>query len=360
MLYDWHVAEGARMAPFAGYDMPITYPLGAVEEHLVTRRSAGLFDIDHMGQIEIKGPAADAFVSRIASARVLDMKDWDARYSLLLNERGTVIDDLFIYRIPGAWWIVVNASNRLEDLAWFERHKPAGLTIIDRSDDTYMIAVQGPRAIELLDLASKVRISEYPRFTSGRAEVLGIDCLVGRTGYTGEDGVELFFPVAKAVDMWTGLLALGEKKGIETRAIGLAARDSLRFEAGMPLHGHELSQEIWPLEAGFKWACDFDKEFIGKEALLKLQADGVKRKLIGLEVKAGVPREGFEVQDLQGNRIGVVVAGMFCPTVKKFAANALVDSAYGRTGLELRVVIRGKPTEALTVKRPLYIPVYRR
>ena len=360
LLYDWHVSAGAKMAPFAGYDMPITYPLGAVEEHLVTRRSVGLFDIDHMGQIEIKGPAADDFVSRIASARVLDMKDWEARYSLLLNERGTVIDDLFIYRIPGAWWIVVNASNRFEDLAWFEKHKPSGLTVTDLSDDTYMIAVQGPRAIELMDLASDVKISAYPRFTSGRAKVLGIDCLVGRTGYTGEDGVELFFPAARAVDMWTGLIALGEKSSIETKAIGLAARDSLRFEAGMPLHGHELSQDIYPLETGFKWACDFEKDFIGKGALLQVQADGIKRKLVGMEVKGGVPREGFEVQDTQGNRIGVVVAGMFCPTVKKFAANALVDAAFGKSGLELKVVIRGKPADALTIKRPLYIPAYRR
>ena len=360
LLYDWHEAAEAKMAPFAGYDMPITYPLGAVEEHLVTRRSVGLFDIDHMGQIEVKGPAADDFVSHMASARILDMKDWEARYSLLLNERGTVIDDLFIYRIPGAWWIVVNASNRFEDLAWFKKHKPAGLTITDLSDETYMIAVQGPKAIELLDLASDAKISAYPRFTSGRAKVLGIECLVGRTGYTGEDGVELFFPAAKAVEMWTGLIALGEKNGIETKAIGLAARDSLRFEAGMPLHGHELSQDIFPLESGFKWACDFEKDFIGKEALLQLQAKGIQRKLVGIQVQGGVPREGYEVQDPSGNKIGIIVAGMFCPTVKKFAANALVDPAFGKSGLELKVVIRGKPVDAVTVKRPLYIPAYRR
>ncbi len=359
-LHDWHVNAGAKMVPFAGYDMPITYPLGAVEEHLLTRRSVGLFDIDHMGQIEVKGSGADEFVSRMASAKILDMKDWDARYSLLLNERGTVIDDLFIYRLPGAWWIVVNASNRVEDLAWFNKHKPAGVQMIDHSDGTYMIAVQGPRAIELLDLVSVAKISGYPRFTSGRTKVLGVECLVGRTGYTGEDGVELFFPAGDAEKLWTGLLAAGEKHGIETKAIGLAARDSLRFEAGMPLHGHEISQEIYPLESGFKWACDFEKDFVGKQALEKLQADGIPRKLVTIDVSGGIPREGFEVQNSEGAKVGIVVAGMFCPTVKKMAANVLLDPAYSKVGTGLKVVIRGAGKDAVVVKRPLYIPAYRR
>lgn len=359
-LHAWHVAANARMAPFAGYEMPITYPLGAVEEHLATRRSVGLFDIDHMGQIEIKGPGADQFVSRLVTAKIDDMKDWDARYSLLLNERGTVIDDLFIYKLPGSWWIVVNASNRLEDVSWFNKHKPANVSLEDHSDETYMIAVQGPRAIELLDLVSDSAISAYPRFSAGRAKVLGVPCLVGRTGYTGEDGVELFFPAEQAEALWTGLFSEGEKRGIEVKAIGLAARDSLRFEAGMPLHGHEISQDIYPLESGFKWACDFTKDFVGKPALEKLQLEGIKRKLVCVTVTGGVPREGYELQSPEGRKIGAVVAGMFCPTVKKFAANALVDPAFGKSGLDVRVVIRGKPVEAVTVKRPLYIPAYRR
>ncbi|MBU0936318.1 MAG: glycine cleavage system aminomethyltransferase GcvT [Spirochaetes bacterium] len=359
-LHDWHIAAGAKMAPFAGYDMPITYPLGAVEEHLVCRRSVGLFDIDHMGQLEIKGPGADEFVSKMVTMKVLDMADNDARYSLLLNERGTVIDDLFIYRLPGSWWIVVNASNRAEDVAWFNKHKPAGVELIDHSEGTYMIAVQGPRAIELLDKVSASPISAFPRFTSGRTKVLGVDCLVGRTGYTGEDGVELFFPADEAEALWTGLLAAGEKHGIETHAIGLAARDSLRFEAGMPLHGHEISQDIYPLESNFKWACDFEKDFIGKSALEQLQADGIKRKLVTLDVTGGIPREGFEVQSADGQTIGTVVAGMFCPTVKKMAANVLIDPAFAKVGTALKVVIRGTGKDAVVVKRPLYIPAYRR
>jgi len=331
------MAAGAKMAPFAGFDMPISYPLGSVEEHLVTRRSVGLFDIDHMGQVEVTGPGADAWVSGLVSARILDMKDGDARYSLLLNDRGTVIDDLFIYRLP-----------------------PADVRIDDRSAETYMIAVQGPRAIELLDLLSDRKISDFPRFTSGNAKVLGVPCLVGRTGYTGEDGVELFFPAESAEALWTGLIAEGAKRGIETQAIGLAARDSLRFEAGMPLHGHELSQDISPLESGFKWACDMEKEFIGKAAIEKLAAAGVTRKLVGLTVTGGVPREGYEVQDASGKKVGAVVAGMFCPTAKVFAANAFVEPGAGKIGTALAVAIRGKPAPATVVKRPLYIPAYRR
>lgn len=363
-LHSWHIAAGAKMAPFAGFDMPISYPSGSVEEHLITRRSVGLFDIDHMGQVEVTGADADAFVSGLVSARVLDMKDGDARYSLLLNERGTVIDDLFIYRLPGAWWIVINAGNRAEDMAWMlakaRAHKPSDLNIDDRSEETYMIAVQGPRAIELLDLVSDTKISAYPRFSSGRTKVLGVPCLVGRTGYTGEDGVELFFPAGSAEKVWNGLIAEGGKRGIETKAIGLAARDSLRFEAGMPLHGHELSQDISPLESGFKWACDMEKDFVGKAAIEKLAAEGVTRKLIGLEIQGGVAREGYEVQDQDGRTVGKVVAGMFCPTVKKFAANAFVEPAFAKSGTALTVVIRGKPVPALVVKRPLYIPAYRR
>ncbi len=364
-LHDWHLAAGAKMAPFAGYDMPISYPIGSVEEHLVTRRSVGLFDIDHMGQIEVTGAGADAFVSRLVSARVHDMKDGDARYSLLLSEEGTVIDDLFVYKIPGAWWIVVNASNREEDLAWMLALKGSerafdAVSIVDRSEETYMIAVQGPRAIELLDLVSDAKISELVRFTSGNAKVLGVPCLVGRTGYTGEDGVELFFPADDAVRLWTGLLSEGEKRGIETKAIGLGARDSLRFEAGMPLHGHELSKEISPLEAGFKWACDLEKDFVGKAAVLRLAESGVTRKLVGLSVTGGVPREGYEVQDESGRAVGKVVAGMFCPSVKLYAANAFVEPAVAKSGTALRVVIRGKAAPAVVVKRPLYVPTYRR
>jgi len=359
-LHAWHIAHGAKMAPFAGYDMPISYPTGAIEEHAITRRSVGLFDIDHMGQIEVSGPGADAFVSRMVSAKISDMKPPMARYSLLLDETGQVIDDLFVYRMPGYWWIVVNASNRDTDLAWFLSHADKAVKITDKSDETYMMAVQGPKAMELLDLVAKPGVSAFERFNWGRVEIEGVPVLFGRTGYTGEDGGELFFPANKAEFLWELLLEKGKKSGIETMPIGLAARDSLRFEAGMPLHGHEISPSINALEAGFKWACDFDKDFIGKEALAKIAEAGVARKLVGIDVVSGVPREGYELTDASGKIVGHCVAGMFCPTVRKYAANAFVEPAFAKIGTPLKVLIRGQAKDAVVIKRPLYIPAYRR
>jgi glycine cleavage system T protein len=348
------------MAPFAGYDMPINYPTGAIEEHLITRRGVGLFDIDHMGQIEIAGEAAEAFVSHMISAKVSDLVAPMARYSLLLNEKGGIIDDLFVYRLPNSWWIVVNASNRAVDLEWFRSKAPTNVSIVDRSDDTYMIAVQGPRAIELLDKISNTPVSQIPRFCWANISIEGIPILFGRTGYTGEDGGELFFPAEKAIELWEYLLECGESYGIETKPIGLAARDSLRFEAGLPLHGHEIGIDINPIEAGFKWACDFEKEFIGKEALLSIIEQGVSRKLVGIEVFGGVAREGYEVAAPDGAIIGRCVAGMYCPTVKKYAANAFVNLNYAKIGTNLSVIIRGQPRSAEVIKRPFYVPVYRR
>jgi glycine cleavage system T protein len=353
------------MANFAGFDMPISYPTGAVEEHLICRRSVGLFDIDHMGQVELSGPGADDFLSLLVSARVLDMLSGEARYSLLLDDNGLVLDDLFVYKLPNSWWIVVNASNRESDLAWMRSRAPKGVRIDDRSEAAYMIAVQGPRAIELLDAVSGGAASSLRRFGSGKMLIGGTDVLFGRTGYTGEDGGELFFPADRALDLWELLLAEGGKRGIETAPIGLAARDSLRFEAGMPLHGHEISRSINPIEAGFKWACDFAKDFVGKEALQSIVAAGPSRRLVGLDVALGVPREGCEVfapmdAASDGKAVGRCVAGMFCPTVEKFAANAFVAPGFSKIGTALAVSIRDKPREAVVVKRPLYVPAYRR
>ena len=348
------------MAPFAGFDMPISYPTGAVEEHLICRRSVGLFDIDHMGQVEISGQGAAEYLSLLVSARVRDMHEGEARYSLLLDEAGFVLDDLFIYKLRDSWWVVVNASNHESDLAWMRGRAPRGVRIVDKSDDTYMIAVQGPRAIELLDSVAGGAASRLNRFSAAKVAIGGTRTLFGRTGYTGEDGGEVFFPASEALELWEFLLAQGAKLGIEVAPIGLAARDSLRFEAGMPLHGHELGPSINPIEAGFKWACDFAKDFIGRKALEAVVAAGPARRLVGLEVTGGVPREGCAVLTPEGARAGACVAGMYCPTVKKFAANAFVPPEYAKAGTALAVSIRDKPRDAVVVKRPLYVPAYRR
>jgi len=192
------------------------------------------------------------------------------------------------------------------------------------------------------------------------AAVAGVSARIGRTGYTGEDGVELFYPASRAEELWRALLAGAREAGIEAGPIGLAARDSLRFEAGMPLHGHEISPSVTPLEAGFSWACDFEKDFIGREALLKQKAEGLERKLATLSVTGGVPREGYEVADGTGRIVGVCVAGMFCPTAALYAANAFVPPEAAKTGTALKVIIRGAGKDAAVVKRPLYVPAYRR
>jgi len=365
LLRSWHEAAGARFAPFAGFDMPIQYPAGAIEEHRLTRRSVGLFDIDHMGQVLISGPGAGAALSAVVSNKILDMPDWSARYALLLNEAGGVIDDLFIYRLPPAhgqeaWFVVVNAGNRETDIAHFRQVLPAGVTLRDLSDETYMIAVQGPRAVELIDRLSGGALSATDRFTMTPAVVAGIPAKIGRTGYTGEDGAEIFYDARQAVRLWQALLEEGKTAGIDVGPVGLAARDSLRFEAGMPLHGHEITAAITPLEALLSWACDFDKEFIGKKALLDLKAAGLRRKLVTLNVSGGVPREGYPVLSAEGREIGVCVAGMFCPSVGTYSANAFVPPELAKPDTHVQVSIRGTPKNAVVAKRPLYIPTYRR
>ncbi|MDR1929619.1 MAG: glycine cleavage system aminomethyltransferase GcvT [Treponema sp.] len=369
LLHPWHEEAGARFAPFAGFDMPIRYPPGTVEEHRLCRRSAGLFDIDHMGRFALSGGAAGEALSALVSGPVLDMKAGEARYSLLLNEGGGIIDDLFIYRLSeeapygkDPWLIVVNAGNREGDFAWFRQRLPRSLSLRDISAETCMIAVQGPRAAELLDLLADKpgAFSSLPRAALGTLTLAGISVRAGRTGYTGEDGAELFYGAGEALSLWKTLLAKAEEAGIEAGPVGLAARDSLRFEAGMPLHGHEIGPGISPPEALLSWACDFSKDFIGKEALAAQKAAGLKRKLVTLNVTGGVPREGYRVLNGEGGEIGVVAAGMFCPTVGTYSANAFVPPEYAATGTKLAVEIRGNPKAAEVVKRPLYTPVYRR
>lgn len=365
LLRPWHEAAGARFAPFAGFDMPIQYPTGAIEEHRITRRSVGLFDIDHMGQVLISGTGAGEALSRAVSNRILDMKSHQARYALLLNEQGGVIDDLFIYRLGtdegvDPWFVVVNASNRETDVARFREILPPTVSVRDISDETYMIAVQGKRAVELIDHLSQGALSATERFTMTQASVAGIPARIGRTGYTGEDGAELFYSAEKALELWEALLSSATKLGIEAAPVGLAARDSLRFEAGMPLHGHEISPSITPLEALLSWACDWEKDFIGKGALLEQKAAGLRRKLVTVNVTGGVPREGYPVTDPSGKEIGHCVAGMFCPTVGTYSANAFVPPEYAVVGTTLGISIRQTIKTAVVQKRPLYIPTYRR
>ena len=366
ILHDWHVNNAGRMVPFAGWEMPVQYKDGPLEEHRATRSKAGLFDIDHMGQILVRGPEAERYVNRMVTFDLETMKLWDARYSLICYPDGGVVDDTFIYRIPDpeimdrhAFMVVVNASNRAKDLKWFELHQSGfDVVIQDISDETYMLAIQGPQAPRILNRIAGAQLTKVPRFTALQDNLLGdIPATLGRTGYTGEDGFELFFPAERAVDIWEMLLKEGADSGLVP--VGLAARDSLRFEACMPLYGHEIGPDISPLEARLGFAVKYRIEFFGRDSLLKQKLEGTKRLLVGFEMQGrGVAREGYRV--LKGDKqVGFVTSGMFTPTLGQYLGMAIVEKQFSKLGSEFDIEIRGKPVLAKVVKRPFYTPTYR-
>lgn len=359
-LYDRHVAMGGRMVPFAGYELPVQYPTGPLAEHHAVRTAAGLFDIDHMGQFRLVGPDAELFLQYVQPRDVSEMAVWDAEYSYLCYADGTIIDDIFIYRLPDEWMIVVNASNRDKDLFWLDTHIVGfDCDLVDISDPTYMLALQGPKAQAILQKLTDLDLDSVAFHTAARIDVAGIETLIGATGYTGEYGYELFFPEEKAVAMWETLLEAGAEDGL--LACGLAARDSLRFEACLPLYGHELTAEAEPMGARLGWVCDWDKgPWLGREAVLKNKLEGAKLLLVGLEmIDRGVPREHYPVA-VDGEVIGWVTTGMKSPTLGKFLAMAYVPRPYNKLGTELDILIRDKPKKAKVVRRPFYLPAYRR
>jgi aminomethyltransferase len=366
-LYQWHVDHGGRMVPFAGYEMPVQYPSGPILEHEVTRTVAGLFDIDHMGQMEVRGPDAEAFVNRVITYDITRMKLWDAHYAIFCYGDGGCVDDLFVYKLPDPahddrpyYFLAINASNREKDVAWVKNHACGyNVEVKDISDETYMMAFQGPKAEEIMNRLTKADLSKVARFTAVMDTILGdVTVLFGRTGYTGEDGFELFLPAEQAVRVWEAILQAGEADGV--KPIGLAARDSLRFEACMPLYGHEINAGITPVEAGLTFAISFDKEFIGRDALLKQRLEKSERVQVGFEmVEKGVAREHYPVY-YEGQEVGFVSSGMFSPTTKKYLGMAYVPREISARDTEISIIIRGKPVKAKIVKKPFYIPAYRR
>lgn len=362
-LHAWHAANGGRMVPFAGWEMPVQYPAGPLEEHKTTRTAAGLFDIDHMGQMEIRGPQAEAFVNYLVTYDVRQMALYDAHYSLMCYPDGGVVDDIFIYKLADAsgdvyFFIAINAGNRRKDVQWASAQATSfDVTLTDVSDETYMLAFQGPQAPAILNRVTQANLADVPRFTALHDTIFGVPVLLGRTGYTGEDGFELYFPAEHALEVWEGILQTGQADGV--LPIGLAARDSLRFEPCMPLYGHELSPSISPVEARLTFAVSFDKQFIGRDALLKQKLEKPARVLVGIElVERGVVRETYPVFS-EDQEIGVVTSGMYSPTTERYLGMALVASELSAIGTELDVLVRNKMKKAKVVKRPFYTPAYR-
>ncbi len=360
-LNDWHRANGGKLVPFAGWDMPIQYERGPIAEHRLVRRSAGLFDITHMGRFTARGDRAAELLDYLITSDIGGLSQYGSGYGLLCREDGGILDDLFTYRMPDHYLIVVNAANRKKDFDWISRQaREKDVKIKDISDRMGMLALQGPNAIPLMDALTGGETSGIERFYCKPLELLGVSLLVGRTGYTGEDGVELYVPSEALRTVWEGLLEAGQKHDVEIGPVGLAARDSLRFEPAFPLYGHELTEEVTPVEARLKWACATDKDFIGKPVIERQIREGTRRRLVTLRlIDKGVPRQGFTVLNEQEEPIGEIVSGMYAPTVDAYCANAYVEAEYRKSGTVLLVQIRNRTKRAEVVKRPLYKPAYR-
>jgi aminomethyltransferase len=358
-LYDIHIALGGRMVEFAGWELPVQYPSGPTAEHHAVRTAAGLFDIDHMGQIEVRGPDAERFLQMIQTWDVERMALNEAHYGLLTYDDGTLVDDIFIYRLPERWLVIVNAGNRAKDLAWMEAHtRDFDVSLLDMSDELYMLALQGPKAEAILQPHVQGNLSTLSTRYALECTILGHPAIIGRTGYTGEDGFELYLPAAAAGEVWQALIDGGTDQGL--LPCGLAARDSLRFEACMPLYGHEIDATTTPLEARLGWAISWDKEFIGRQSLLKAKLEQPSRLLVGFEMlDRSVPREHYPIS-VNNEVVGHVTTGMKSPTLDKFLGLGYVPRQFSSLGTEIEIVVRNLPKRAKIVKRPFYTPRYKR
>ncbi|MEP6831813.1 MAG: glycine cleavage system aminomethyltransferase GcvT [Gemmatimonas sp.] len=351
-LHDIHVALSAKMVPFAGYEMPVQYPTGITAEHNAVRNSAGVFDVSHMGEVIVRGPDAIAFVQSITSNDVAKLAINQVHYSTLLRENGTIVDDLLVYRYADSLMLVINASNRDKDIAHMRAHLGTfDCTLTDISDDIALLAIQGPNAAALVQSLSDVPLDgvKYYWFTEGN--VAGVPSTISRTGYTGEDGFELYFNAQHAEKMWKALM--------ETGAItpaGLGSRDSLRLEAGLSLYGNELDDSTTPIEASLSWLVKLgkDADFLGRATLAQQHTHGTDRKLVGFTIdERALPRHGYPVWYGDVN-VGVVTSGCMSPTLGVPIGTCFLPSAAAVLDTRFEVEIRGKRVPARVVKLPFY------
>jgi aminomethyltransferase len=353
-----HRELGGRMVDFGGWDMPVQYPAGVIEEHLATRTRSGLFDVSHMGEVWVEGPDATAFVNRLTTNDVTKLVDGQAHYSALTNESGGVVDDLLVYRFgPARLLLVVNAATTDKDWEWITSHKGSeNVSLKNASADYCQIAVQGPDALGIVQKLTDTKLDDikYYHFETGKVD--GVDSIISRTGYTGEDGFEVYAAPEYAVQLWNKFLDMGNygKDGGILPA-GLAARNTLRLEAGMSLYGHELSDTITPLEANLGWITKLQKgDFTGSEKLKKQKENGLTRKLVGFEMTdKGIARDDFDVY-INGRKAGYVTSGSPAPFLKKNIGLAFVPVDFANVGQELTIDVRGKHLAAEIVPTPFY------
>ncbi|HZR96974.1 MAG TPA: glycine cleavage system aminomethyltransferase GcvT [Gaiellaceae bacterium] len=343
-LYDRHVALGARMVPFAGWEMPVQYE-GVIHEHRAVRADAGAFDVSHMGEIDVEGPRAHELLQVLLSNDLGRLEDGHAQYTLLTNERGGIVDDLIVYRLsPFHYLLVVNASNRDADYRWLKEREISGSEVRDVSDEYALVAVQGPNAIE------KLGLEPAPAFTFAEQRIDGIESMVNRTGYTGEDGCEILCMAEDGAALWDAVLARG------VTPCGLGARDTLRLEASLPLHGNDITPDTDAVSAGLGWACALDaKDFTGADVLRRVKADGPTQRLVSfvMEDKA-IPRQGMPISVEGGDGSGEVTSGTHSPMLDVGIGMGYVPAGHARADTELTIDVRGKPRRARVVKRPIY------
>src|SRR5262245_13695722 len=349
-LRDVHVAAGARMVPFGGWEMPVQYT-GIVDEHRAVRRAVGLFDISHMGEFEVEGPGALAAVQRLCTNDATAIEVGQVQYSLLCMPDGGIVDDLTLYRLAAdRFMLTVNASNIDQDWRWVTEHG-AGARWRNASDDTALLAVQGPRAEGLVGRLADVDVAPLRYYHFARGSVAGVPALISRTGYTGEDGFELYVAADRAEALWHALLDAGRADGIQP--IGLGARDTLRLEMKFALYGNDIDQTTNPLEAGLGWVVKPAKgEFIGRDAIEAMRARGIPRKLVGFEMEdRAVPRHGYRILSA-GAEAGIVTSGSFAPSLERTIGMGYVRAALSAVGSALDVEIRGQGHPARVVKTP--------
>jgi aminomethyltransferase len=337
-LYERHRDLGARLVPFAGWEMPVQYE-GVIPEHRAVRSDCGVFDVSHMGELEVEGPRAHELLQALLSNDLDKVEPGGAQYTLLTNERGGIVDDLIAYRLEQRrYLLIVNASNREADFQWLKEREIAGSDVRDVSDDYALLAVQGPRSIERLGL------DDAPAFTFAMAELDGVECMVNRTGYTGERGVELMVPAEDAAELWDRVLERGAVP------CGLGARDTLRLEVCFPLHGNDIGPETDAISAGLGWVCALDKEFTGVEELRRIKEEGPPRKLVAFVMEeSGIPRQGMPI-----GGGGEVTSGTHSPMLDVGIGMGYVAVELAEPGTELTIDVRGRDRLARVVKKPIY------
>ena len=351
-LTDVHVALGAKMVPFAGFNMPVQYT-GINAEHAVVRNGVGVFDVSHMGEFILKGDRALDLVQKISSNDAAKLYDGKVQYAYIPNETGGIVDDFLVYRIDEkTYFLVVNASNIEKDWEWISRYNTYGVEMKNISDRTSLFAIQGPKATDAIQPLTEVDLASMEYYTFKKGVFAGVDnVLISATGYTGAGGYEVYVDNKDARKVWDAIFETGKPYGIQP--VGLGARDTLRLEMGFCLYGNDIDDQTSPIEAGLGWVTKFTKDFVNADGIRRQKEEGIRQKLVGFEmVERGIPRHGYPMQDAAGNTIGRVTSGTQSPTLQRSIGLGYVDKAFAKEGTAVYISIREKPVQAVVVKPP--------